>query len=439
MEKTPGRVTWGKDADGVERWHTRVRELDGSEPRRPIDASWATDPGAEAKAKAKAVAAHLARGIRQARAVPRGTGLTFREWLEDFHKDKEARGRTSVADMQGRAEKWYLPRLGHLPIAKVTREDVEAVVKLLDGEITKWHRAGGKRGSGLSPSSAANIWGDLQHAFSEATNAKDRALRVLQVNPCEHVRGPDTGDDREGPILYSAEVVALLAGKAMEEGARDVPLYRRRVYALALYTAARRSELAGLTVTDVDLVNGTITISKQATRKGTETRPTKTRKARTIDIEPHVRALVELLCKHPEGREGRLVRVPPSEDCAELLRADLWTVGARRPELHESDAARTAVWFHHTRDTHLTMMATRGDSPIAIQWRGGHTDFKTTQGYLSRGQTEARRIGVPLPPIPASILAGPEVGQEWAKVPLSSRSHSGNVATPTGIEPVLPT
>jgi hypothetical protein len=35
MERTPGRVTWGKDADGI-----GVRELDGSEPRRPIDESW---------------------------------------------------------------------------------------------------------------------------------------------------------------------------------------------------------------------------------------------------------------------------------------------------------------------------------------------------------------------------------------------------------------
>ena len=38
---------------------------------------------------------------------------------------------------------------------------------------------------------------------------------------------------------------------------------------------------------------------------------------------------------------------------------------------------------------------------------------------------QARRIGVPLPPIPASILAGPGVGREWAKNPVSSRSHSG--------------
>jgi hypothetical protein len=42
-------------------------------------------------------------------------------------------------------------------------------------------------------------------------------------------------------------------------------------------------------------------------------------------------------------------------------------------------------------------MAERGDSPIVIQWAGGHTDFKTTQGYIDRGRVERHRIGRPLP------------------------------------------
>jgi hypothetical protein len=60
--------------------------------------------------------------------------------------------------------------------------------------------------------------------------------------------------------------------------------------------------------------------------------------------------------------------------------------------------------FHCLRDSGLTHMAVRGDSPIVIQWRGGHTDFKTTQGYLDRGRVEARRIGEPLPPLPPDLF-----------------------------------
>ena len=49
-------------------------------------------------------------------------------------------------------------------------------------------------------------------------------------------------------------------------------------------------------------------------------------------------------------------------------------------------------------------MAVRGDSPIVIQWPAGHTDFKTTEGYLERGKVERRRIGEPLPPLPSDLL-----------------------------------
>jgi hypothetical protein len=60
--------------------------------------------------------------------------------------------------------------------------------------------------------------------------------------------------------------------------------------------------------------------------------------------------------------------------------------------------------FHCLRDSGLTHMAVRGDSPIVIQWRGGHTDSKTTQGYIDRGRVEARRIGEALPPLPPELI-----------------------------------
>ncbi len=48
-----------------------------------------------------------------------------------------------------------------------------------------------------------------------------------------------------------------------------------------------------------------------------------------------------------------------------------------------------AIVFHDLRDTGLAHMAVRGDSPVVIQWAGGHTDFKTTQGYIARGAPAA--------------------------------------------------
>ena len=59
------------------------------------------------------------------------------------------------------------------------------------------------------------------------------------------------------------------------------------------------------------------------------------------------------------------------------MRKDLRTVGVRRAALFvEGDPLQRAVVFHDLRDTGLTHMAVRGDSPILIQWAGGHTDFR---------------------------------------------------------------
>jgi integrase len=266
-------------------------------------------------------------------------------------------------------------------------------------------------------------------------------LRVLTANPLGGVRGPDGGDERQGQILYSDELLALLRGAAVKPWLPAVPLYRRQTYAMAVYEKARSSELEALTAADVDLKHMTITIEKQADRasKGRKgTKQTKTRRVRTVDIEPHVLALVEDLVARPRGKDGRLLHMPPPEDRAELLRKDLLTVGVTRAVLHiEGDPLQRAITLHDLRDTGLTHMAVRGDSPIAIQWAGGHTDFKTTQGYLDRGRVERQRIGSPLPPLPDDLTpprrqlpANCHLPSDEAKILLNHVV----AAIPTGIE-----
>jgi integrase len=465
-----GTIDWRRGPGAREpHWHVRLSLANGK--RSP----WiALDPNIKEHDRegAKACAKLLSDEAR-AEGLVHGDAETVGSWFKRFHEHKEARGLSSVADMRGRASKWIFPGLEFKAMREVTREDLEAIVRRLDKAILAWQEADGERGEGkLSTSTAANVWGDLVHAFDEAVRSKDTSLRVLEVSPAALVRGPETGIDREGPILYSDEIELLLRGKAVEPGAADVPLYRRRVYAGSIYTMTRRSELAAVTAVDVDRKHGTISISKQvekkkkdpnATSKGTK--KTKTGRSRSIDIEPALLPLIDLLLEAPEGRDGRLFRVPPPEDCAELLRKDLRTVGVRREALHSEDSTRTPIVFHSLRDTGLTHMAVRGDSPIVVQWRGGHTDFKTTQGYIDRGRVEARRIGEPLPPLPPEVLgpsptggtSGPNnelVAVDDGTVETPSENLSPNLsrdrleevnmsdisslsATPTGIEAAL--
>jgi integrase len=425
-----GTVEWRKDEDGRWRWHARISRLNGKRPWVALDPAIPEDDKPAAKVCASETSAYFrAKDLEDAdlRTTSATTGESATKWFARFHARKEAKGLVSVKDMRARVAKWVLPGIAEKPMGGITREDLEAVVKRLDVAVAAFQQDGPGKGR-LSPSTAANVWGHVQHAFSEACNAKDPGLRVLKSNPAEHVRGPETGAEREGQILYSAEVVALLTGAATTVNKLDVPLYRRRCYAMAIYTKARSSELEALMPKDVDLVNGTITISKQVDResKGRKgTRKTKTKSVRTIDIEPHLRPLVEDLVKHPTGKGGRLLHMPPTEDRAELLRKDLKAVGVTREALFvEHDPLRRAIVFHELRDTGLVHMAVRGDSPIVIQWAGGHTDFKTTQGYLDRGRVEARRIGAPLPPLPPGLIPPPKRGPRVSSEVSSLDDHS---------------
>jgi integrase len=437
-----GSIKWRRNAQtGRMHWHAQITLADGSRPFAPLDPKIPR----EDVARAKVCALLVSEEARRIGAVPDTVRETCAEWFDRFHKHKAALGLSTVGDMRGRFSKWFEPTIGHKDPRAVTREDIEAIVRRLDRSIVAWQKHEGDRGQGrISPATGGNIWGELAHAFDEMVRAKDPKLRVLTVNPCASVRGPETGPDREGPILYSDEVLTLLRGYAVDEDDRDVPLYRRRTYAVAIYSMSRRSELAAITAGDVDLPHDTITVSKQVDRKAKKadakaTKKTKTRRTRTIDVERNLRPLIEQLVAHPEGKGGRLLRVPPSEDYAELLRKDLWTVGVRRDALHTEDATRTKLWGHHLRDTGLTHMAVRGDAPIAIQWRAGHTDFKTTQGYIDRGRVEARRIGRPLPPLPPEVLSEGPGGFATSfatlrNLPPNVTETIGHFATPTGIE-----
>lgn len=398
-----GWLVWRKDKAGRPRWHCFVTLKEGKgRPCVPLDPSI---PHSD-RERAQACAATTSAWYREHARAPDARGETAGEWWKRFHAAKEAKGLSSVRDMRGRASNWILPGIEHKEMRALTREDIEGVVRRLDAAVAAFMKRGPGEGR-LSPSTATNVWGDLSHALDEAVRAKDPSLRVLSTNPARDVRGPDAGADREGQILYSDEILALLGSDA-------VPPYRRHVYAMAIYTKARSSELEALTAADVDLARATIEVTKQADRKSKGrkgTKETKTGRTRTVDIEPNLEPLVRLLAQRPEGKGKRLLHMPPMEDRAELLRRDLRTVGVTRDALHiEGDPRRRAIVFHDLRDTGLTHMAVRGDDPVRIQWTAGHTDFKTTEGYLSRGRVEGRRIGVPLPPLPPKALESAQRG-----------------------------
>lgn len=399
------------------RWKARISLPDGS--RKTV-----TLPHGLDEHQAREEAARMSSVVRLHPVEVDGVRVpsdeeTVGQYVERFVAWKIGRGQSTAADTLGRLRKWVVPVLEGRPIAAVSRSDLERVVRHLDAAVAD------KR---ISAKTAGNVWGDVTGMFAQAHKSKVPELQVRADDPTRDVAPPDDGIDKAKPVLYPDELVKLLS-------CERVPVQRRRLYALAVYFAARANELAALRTTDIDLDHGTVTIERQRDRKTDGDRATKTKRVRVTDIEPAIAPLVEAMVQATKRGE-RIIpadeEMPTDEMRATTLRADLLTAGITREALHVGTAERLHFWFHHLRDTGLTWMAVRGDDPLRIQWRGGHTDFGTTQRYIAQGRLLAmggafRRVPA-FPPIPPCIL--PRQDSQQLDNP------GERVASPTGFEAV---
>jgi integrase len=283
--------------------------------------------------------------MRDGAAVETVTEETVNEWFDRYYAWRKGRprGAESVADSKGRFKKWISPRIGTLPMVRVTRDVLEDLVSFLDDQ------AGDEI---IAPKTAQNIWGEVAAAFNVATRGKDKSLRVLEVNPAEHVARPDDGVNKQKPFLRPDEIVKLL-------GCEAVPIDRRHAYAVAIYTALRQGELRALRVGDVDLDAMQITVVRQL-KNGVEKNRTKTERARIVHVEPNLVPLLRVLMNDRKPTD-RLLSVGAHNRCASHLRDDLVLADCKREALHvpKSDPMRAHMKFHNLRDTCLTHMAVR--------------------------------------------------------------------------------
>jgi integrase len=139
------------------------------------------------------------------------------------------------------------------------------------------------------------------------------------------------------------------------------------------------------------------------------TKGTKTGKARRFAIE---RAILPLLVKMRDdaGEAGHVVRhMPRMRDLAEGLRNFLHLADVKRHELHHTDRTRKALTWHDLRATGITWMAIRGDDPLHIQHRAGHSTFSTTKPTSAKPRRSREGFGDVFLPTD-TLIAGAELG-----------------------------
>ena len=431
----PKTATWGAriTAPGTSRKPIPMVDADGK-PTVPACLVAPSSPprgcACSSCSLAKRIAKRMSDRARNEGRVHETTGETVSEWYGRYYAAAERgevgrknRGKpqASVEDRRARFRTWIEPEIGSLEMVAVQSSDLRRIVQRLDAAVRergafydKGDDEHAGRKPGLSGKTAENVFSEITSGFREARRSKIEDLAILRGRPDQtaDVEPPTPTEEREQAALFPSEVVALLS-------CEGIPLKRRYVYAVAIYTGMRRSELVRLEAEDVDLEHGVIRV------RGKKTAAAK----RTISIEFSLRPLLEVLVR--ERPKGTLLDVPVAHGrngAADLMRKDLSRAKLDRSDLSRDDAQHMPFTFHGLRHTCITHWTVAGRDQLFLLTAAGHTDLTMTKRYLAAAASLSTKFGHPHPPLPAALHGAVDVPEEF-------RLGSGIPATPSASEP----
>ena len=343
-------------------------------------------------ARAKATAAHIAereraRVAQQMAAQSRraaGQRLTVKEFgeqwtsgelYERYGEVNNLRPKASAEDDEYRLKKYVYPLIGAVPVADVTEADIEHVL----------NEASRKQGP---------QWRAKTHVYQNLCRLFDLAIvpgRIRKDSPVTRYMRPGKPKPMLFGYLYPTELVALL-------GCALVPVGRRVLYALAVYTGLRRSSLHALTWGDLDLEHGTLMCLKS-----------KNDLPQMFEVFP---CLTKLLARwfDYQGRpkaEGAIVTAADIAGLAEhegkVLRADLKLAGVHRKALHETKPNTRPLRFHDLRATFVTWAFREGRGEGWISDRTGHLSATMRARYTRAARTLQDLNYKPFPDVSKAI------------------------------------
>ena len=318
-------------------------------------------------------------------------------WLE-ADIDRRVAARTA-ARYREIVEKNIIPRLGHVPVRKLTAVHIEAFEAELQRE--GWVKARAKQKvkegeeapiqekRGLSAQTALHVHRTLSQALGHAVR-----LGVLFKNPARQVK-PPRPPSREIKILDKNEITTLL------NAAKAVGLYVPVL--VAVTTGMRRGELLALRWSDIDPTAALLTVNRSLERIkgkfGFKSPKTKT-SMRTITLPTitvqalgrHLKEQHEARLKLGLGRDPRgLVFARPD---GQPMDADTLSKAFRRLV---ASAKVTPITFHGLRHTHISHLLMEGFHAKVVSERAGHAHVNITLGvyaaYIPSMQTDvARRV-----------------------------------------------
>jgi integrase len=339
----------------------------------------------------------------QARRERRLTVKQFGEsWttgtLYERHGDVNGlRIKKSVDDDRHRLTSYVYPVIGSKPVAEVTEEDIERVLATAERKVRQ------RLGRPWRKAARFQLYQVLRRLFDLAI----RPGRLRGDSPVSEYLRPGRDDPKLFGFRYPTELVTLLKCKA-------VPIERRVLYALAVYTGLRKGSLYALTWDGVDFKHRTLTSLHS-----------KTGLPQLFEIPE---TLTDLLAawhayqKGPKGIAPVVQRLQTREREARVLRDDLITAKIKRPSLLGTGGDNVQpLRFHDLRATFVTWAMREGRGDGWISDRTGHLTPEMRARYARAARTLSDLDYKPFPDIAKAI---PELAKRPSNVVPLRRSKA---------------
>lgn len=325
-------------------------------------------------------------------------GLTLRElgerWTDGIlHRDypDQIKLKKTAEDDAGRFENYVYPLIGDRPVASITLDDAEAVMRGLPKK--------------LAPATRRQIGNNLARLLKLAVYP----LRIIDRSPIPQGFLPSKGKRKAFAYLYPDEDARLLvAGK--------IAFCYRLLWGFLTREGMRLGEAIDLTWGDLDLARGAVRLDQNKTddprawalQDGTAEALRRYRRNHCPNVEATDRVFVDHSGK-PLSKFG----------LADLLREHLGAIGLKkeRPELFTTTDERRQIRVHDLRGTFVTVALANGRPESWISDRTGHRSSamislykRTARSFAELGLGDLVPLSAALPELRDGEGDSPEGG-----------------------------
>lgn len=298
--------------------------------------------------------------------------MPFGEWLDHWYETyckPNARPATQRT-YEGYIRLYLHPRLGSIPLNKVTTSDIQQMCTWMMTEARLDQK---NRDSGLSDSQVINCYSLCDRVLEKAM-----AEKLIVRNPAKGCKLPPNRP-KEMKVLSREDMQKVLI-QAKEENYYEL-------FLLEFATGLRLGELMALQWDDVDLVTGELRINKQVNLVGSKlviSEPKTKAAVRTLILPPSVR---KVLAEYKTRVNSRWLFPSPKKDDLPIIPSAV----SRRLHTLLEHAGCEQVRFHDLRHTFATNALAHGMDIKTLSTILGHVSSATTLNTYSHVTDEMRQ------------------------------------------------